>query len=376
MSGGSVCQACAGRAKLQGIKKPVAATELPLGAQDAGRRLDRILRRILPTVPLGRIHAAVRRGEIRVGGRRRAGSYRVAAGDTIEVTAELATELAPSARPAAGLPRDLSDRVVYENEHLIALDKPAGTPVDGPGGLLARVRPYLEAGEHASVSFRAGPLHRLDRNTSGLILFPRSLAGSQRVSELLRTGGLAKGYLAVLRGSLHAAERWDDELTRDTDRGITRAAGRQSTGTPAEADGRDTSEERRLGRARSTVVPLATSGAATLVLVSIETGRTHQIRAQAAAHGHPLLGDGKYGGADTGASGSSGAATYLLRAAVIVNTDPDEIFPATDLCVPMTDAARAVLPPELEESTVDRFCTCDHLISLMRGLIYKDPAAE
>lgn len=371
---------------------------MPLGEQEAGRRLDRILRRILPNVPLGRIHAAIRKGEIRVGGRRRAGSYRVAAGDTIELTAALSTELTPAARttpaargapdtrstpatgPAPALPPDLAGRVVYENAHLLALDKPAGVPVHGPRGLLSRVRPYLEAGKHASVSFKPGPLHRLDRNTSGLILFPRSLAGSQRVSELLRTGRLAKGYLAVLGGALPDIERWDDELTRDTDRGVTRAAtgAPDSLGSEAGPPGGDARRERPLGRALSTAIPLVTGGDATLALVSIETGRTHQIRAQAAAHGHPLLGDRKYGGGTIRGRGAvaAGPPGYLLHAAVIINTDPDAIFPATDLCAPLSGSAQALLPPDLDQPDLERACGCNRLVGLMRGLIYKDPAAE
>jgi 23S rRNA pseudouridine955/2504/2580 synthase len=129
-----------------------------------------------------------------------------------------------------------------------------------------------------SLSFRPGPLHRLDRPTSGVIVFSSSLAGARLFSTLLRERRVCKSYLAIVEGGLAAAEIWQDALVRDRDAKKTCTAGPEEGKT-----------------ALTRVRPLAAAGGCTLLHAEIETGRTHQIRAQAAAHGHPLAGDRKYG---------------------------------------------------------------------------------
>jgi 23S rRNA pseudouridine955/2504/2580 synthase len=398
-------------------------TSLPLGEHDEGRRLDRILRRLLPDVSLSRIYTLIRKGKIRVGGRRRAASYRIERGDVLELPEELAPSggrgngtpgggtdagadggVAGVAGVGATIPADLADRVVYENEHLLAIDKPVGMPVHGRNGLLAALRPYLEDGARKSISFRPGPIHRLDRNTSGLMLFPRSLRGSQRASELLRTGRLEKGYLALLSGRLPGVEVWGDVLERDRSRNVTRVV------DGAEGAGR---------AARSVAAPLVggsagTEGSArgdtevTLALIRIETGRTHQIRAQAEAHGYPLLGDAKYGGGGGRAAGggrapgSAGRApggdgrgradsaneraadppgAYFLHAAVLINQDPDEIFPARVICAPPGRERRQELDARLgvrdaAAAELDAALSCTALSESLSALVYKEPGNQ
>lgn len=378
-------------------------TTLPLGEHDEGRRLDRILRRLLPEVSLSRIYTLIRKGEVRVGGRRRAASYRIERGDVLELPEDLApsggrgngtpdggTDAGADGGVAATIPADLADHVVYENEHLLGIDKPVGMPVHGRTGLLAALRPYLEGGARKSISFRPGPIHRLDRNTSGLMLFPRSLRGSQRASELLRTGRLEKGYLALLSGRLQGVEVWGDVLERDRSRNVTRVV------DGAEDAGR---------AARSVVAPLAGGSAAaqggaevTLALIRIETGRTHQIRAQAEAHGYPLLGDTKYGGAG-GRRGPGGAAgAYFLHAAVLINREPDEILPARVICAPPDQQRRKDLAARLgvgdaptgERETgagaggtastaaaeLDAALSCTALSESLSALVYKEPGNQ
>lgn len=369
--------------------------KIPVGDHDEGRRLDRLLRQLLPEVPLGRIYALLRKGAVRVGGRKRAGAYRIRRGDTLEVPAELAPQAPdrperppPPRGGAAALPTDLAERVVFENEHLLALDKPVGRSVHGNDGLLARLRPYLQAGEAKSLSFRPGPLHRLDTNTGGIIVFPKTLAGSRRFSELLRERWLSKGYLALLSGTLERQETWDDRLVRDRGRNVTRVADAADSGSGARQ--RAIAHVRPLLRTEDGAAP-----AATLSLVSIETGRTHQIRAQAAAHGHPLLGDGKYGGAapevarDTAAAHdrepapaavrqweasrgrSKRSGTYILHAAVLQNNAPDEIFPQRLLCAPPEGEARQRLVHMFGARAVDTTVDCNRLNENMRHLVYK-----
>ncbi|MFP4373096.1 MAG: RluA family pseudouridine synthase [Spirochaetaceae bacterium] len=354
-------------------------TSLSLGEHDEGRRLDRILRRLLPDVSLGRIYALIRTGDIRVSGRRRNASYRVERGDRLELPEALAPAAgagsaasgvgAPEAAGGGAIPPQLAARVLYENEHLLAVDKPAGLPVHGRDGLLAALRPYLEGGARKSISFRPGPIHRLDRNTSGLMLFPRSLRGSQRASQLLRTGRLEKGYLALLSGRLTEVEVWIDMLERDRSRNVTKV---RPDGT-----GR---------RARSVAAPLlhgADRGAEiTLALIRIETGRTHQIRAQAGAHGYPLLGDTKYGGRGSRSPGRAGSTAaedgYFLHAAVLLNRDPDEVFPQRVVCAPPTGERRRELASRLgvRAGTLDAQTDCAALGEALSALVYKEPGDQ
>lgn len=388
-------------------------TRIPFGEHDTGRRLDRVLRQILRDVPLGRLHALLRKGQIRVSGARRRPGYRITKGDVLELPRDLARrELrgpaaahARSAQPAghhghtdtdaepeaggappprgtagAELPPKLAGRVVFENDHLIAIDKPAGMSVHGNAGLLALLRPYLTAGTPKSISFNPGPLHRLDRNTSGLILFPKSLAGSQHVSALLRERDLAKGYLALLSGCLDGTVWWEDELIRDRSRNLTRVAGPHDTAGEA---------SQPLGHAVTGVAPLIHSASATLAVVHIGTGRTHQIRAQAAAHGHPLLGDRKYGG-DPAARGPAGAnraagarrhertrstgpPAYLLHAAVLLVSESTEVLPDTGLCAPPPAEALRHLSFVFPPREVETILSCPALIEAVRTLVYKSP---
>ncbi|MFP4204740.1 MAG: RluA family pseudouridine synthase [Spirochaetaceae bacterium] len=360
-------------------------TRIPLGPDDAGRRLDRILRRLLPEQPLSRVYALLRKGDVRVNGRRRSGSYRVREGDVIEMPPSVAPEPAvtgDAAPSTVGLSPELARRIVYENEHLLALDKPAGAPVHGPHGLLATLKPYLERNRGEGVSFRAGPIHRLDRNTSGLILFPKSVLGARRGSRLLREGRLAKGYVAVLAGRLDRPAGWEDELLRDRRRNRTLVAGdsavADNTDTRAAPEG---SELRRLGRAVTRVRPLWEGEKATLALIAIETGRTHQIRAQAGAHGTPLLGDGKYGGrrgnVDPTAIGARRHGRprrdgYLLHAAVIRNCEPDEVLPLDHLCAPPDPRyVHSRLGAGIDRAEVARLLACPTLLEEIAVLLGK-----
>jgi 23S rRNA pseudouridine955/2504/2580 synthase len=132
----------------------------------------------------------------------------------------------------------------------------------------------------ASLSFRPGPLHRLDTPTSGIILFSTTLQGAQYFSTLIREHQVRKTYLAVVEGELTRPCTWKDALVRDRRVHKTRIAAADGPSQDAETQ----------------VVPLAVERGYTLIQARIPTGRTHQIRAQAAFHGHPLRGDRKYRG--------------------------------------------------------------------------------
>jgi 23S rRNA pseudouridine955/2504/2580 synthase len=165
------------------------------------------------------------------------------------------------------------------------------------------VRAYLADKLNPSLSFRPGPLHRLDKPTSGIVVFSKTLEGARAFSALIRNGRIKKQYLAVVEGLVKGPELWEDLLVRDQGARKTFIAG----GREAGAGPGDSKTPGAAKPARTRIQPLALSagtpkanggeGKFSLILAEIDTGRTHQIRSQTAAHGFPLAGDKKYGGA-------------------------------------------------------------------------------
>jgi 23S rRNA pseudouridine955/2504/2580 synthase len=258
------------------------------GAGDDGRRLDRLLRKALPHLPLSLIHRLLRQGRILVDGKPGAGSLVIQPGVVIVVPASSPDDEIPDTgqksrlRPAARGETAVPLEILWQGTDLLAVNKPSGLVMHGPGGLDGLVREYLADKLPPSLSFTPGPLHRLDQPTSGILMFPVTLKGARLFSGLIRERRITKRYLALAEGTMTAPETWEENLIRDKQRRITLPgipAGRY-TGKPA------------LTRA----YPLGSRDGHTLLLLEIGTGRTHQIRAQAAIHGHPLAGDRKYGG--------------------------------------------------------------------------------
>jgi 23S rRNA pseudouridine955/2504/2580 synthase len=232
--------------------------------------------------------------------------------------------------------------IIFESPDLLALNKPAGLAVHGPGSLDTRVRAYLAPRLPPSLSFNPGPLHRLDKPTSGIVVFSVSLAGARFFSALLREHSLVKRYLALVEGSVRSSGVWEDELVRDRDL--------RKTLLPESAEtGRESPEGKP---ARTRFKPLGRDGGFTLLELEPETGRTHQIRAQAAFHGHPLAGDRKYGSRTKppvpNRDGNGEGLSFLLHAwRLEVPSHPAEKNTAQE--------GRPLLPPLLEAPVPDYF---------------------
>lgn len=262
------------------------------GKDDAGRRLDRIVRRILRDAPLSLVYRMFREGAIRLNGRKAAGEDRVAPGDEITVRMSQC-DAGPglSAAPDPTLAAAFEAMLLARTPDIAVVNKPRGCLSHGPEGLDRMAAAYFSAEAAASLAFVPAPLHRLDRNTSGSLAVSASLRGAVAFSQALRDGQVRKEYLAVLDGELADTTEWLDGLGRD-DEGKT---------SHVTAGG---------GLAHTIATPLAARGGRTLASIRILTGLTHQIRVQCAAHGHPLSGDGKYG-SDRDAGG------YLLHCAFL-----------------------------------------------------------
>jgi len=255
---------------------------LKTGPDDAGRRLDRVLRKALPDYSLSLIHRLLRQGKACLNGKPASPGDRVQAGDVIQVVIPENGGKSPLPLPPSAGDAPATPPILWRGAGIIVFNKPPGLAAHGENSLDTLVNAWLSGKLPPSLSFRPGPLHRLDKPTSGAIAFSETIEGARLFSRLLREHKAAKTYLAIVEGRMAGEAVWQDELVRDSNAGKTFAAGGRG------AAGAKT--------ALTAVTALASNGSHTLIEARIMTGRTHQIRAQAAAHGHPLAGDRKYGG--------------------------------------------------------------------------------
>jgi 23S rRNA pseudouridine955/2504/2580 synthase len=250
------------------------------GTEDSGRRLDKVLRSLLVEASLSEIYAALRKGGIRLNEARATPDIRLVAGDRIYIkTALLPPLCSPESRTSTADDLDsIRDILVLATEDLLFVNKPRGVLSQGAEGLEVRIRKALSGRSASSLSFAPGPLHRLDRNTTGILTFPRSAAGARAFSGMIRDRRVIKRYLALVEGVVRSPAQWRDRIVRD-------GAARKS----AVSEGGE--------EAHAYIEPLVRRRDLSLILVELHTGLTHQIRVQASSRGIPLAGDRKYGGA-------------------------------------------------------------------------------
>jgi 23S rRNA pseudouridine955/2504/2580 synthase len=245
---------------------------------DHGRRLDRVLRKMFPDLGLSQIYSLIRRGQIRLNHKTIKYNQRVKKGDTILIPDKIQIK---TEKPLLKNQAKLKPIILFENNFILVINKPKHITVHGKDSLNEMVLDYLKPSLAPSLSFKPGPAHRLDFNTTGLLLFSKSLKASQHLALLFKEKKIVKYYIALFDGEIEEHTIWKNYLFRE-----------RRTKT--------TKEDKGKGRLSTTeIIPLACEKGKhgkSLCLCRLITGRTHQIRIQGSLNNHPLTGDRKYNG--------------------------------------------------------------------------------
>jgi 23S rRNA pseudouridine955/2504/2580 synthase len=254
-----------------------AVRTIEVGQDRDGQRLDNALAALLKGVPKGHIYRLLRTGQVRVNGRRAKPDTRLAAGDALRIPPVRVAERAESAAPPPAMLDEVQRAVIFEDRDFLAIDKPAGIASHGGSGVAFGAIELLRAArpqEHLELA------HRLDRDTSGVLVFARSRRGLTGLQALIRDGATKKQYLCLMTGKLGRAKfDINAPLRKSVLAGGERMVRVDEAGKPA------LTFFRQVERYPD----------CSLVEATLATGRTHQIRVHAAHAGHPLAGDPKYG---------------------------------------------------------------------------------
>jgi len=262
---------------------------------DGDQRLDRWLRRLFPHVGQGRIEKMCRKGALRVDGGRVKASTRLEAGQVVRVPPLPDADHRPvetTRRISDSDARMIQSCVIYCDDHILALNKPNGLPVQGGSGQKRHVDSLSEA-LRFGLSESPRLVHRLDKDTSGVLLMARTREAAKALTAAFRHRNTRKIYWALVAGV-------PTPYLGEVKTGLVKAAGHGKSGEGEKmipvhlSDVNDTPGAKRAHTQYATLYRVA--GRAAWVAMEPITGRTHQLRAHMSAIGHPIIGDGKYGG--------------------------------------------------------------------------------
>jgi 23S rRNA pseudouridine955/2504/2580 synthase len=269
--------------------------KITVGAEDTDQRIDRWLRRLFPHVSQGRIEKMCRKGELRVDGARAKASTRLEAGQVVRVPPLPEADHKPAPREYRISDADakmIRECVIYRDDDVIVLNKPAGLAVQGGSGTVKHVDGLSDA-LRFGLEEKPRLVHRLDKDTSGVLVLARNRPAAQRLTAAFRHRNTRKIYWALVAGV-------PTPYLGEIKTGLVKAAGHGKGGEGEKMIAihlRDIDETPGAKRAHTLYATLyRVASRAAWVAMEPVTGRTHQLRAHMAAIGHPIAGDGKYGG--------------------------------------------------------------------------------
>ncbi|PKH27007.1 23S rRNA pseudouridine(955/2504/2580) synthase RluC [Enterobacterales bacterium CwR94] len=278
-----------------------------ISADEAGQRIDNFLRTQLKGVPKSMIYRILRKGEVRVNKKRIKPEYKLEAGDELRIPPVRVAEREDAAvSPKLAKVASLEGAIIYEDDALLVMNKPSGTAVHGGSGLSFGVIEGLRALRPDARFLEL--VHRLDRDTSGILLVAKKRSALRSLHEQLRDKGMQKDYLALVRGNWPSHQkRVQAPLLKNILQSGERVVRVSAEGKPSETTFK---VEERFSHA-------------TLVKASPVTGRTHQIRVHTLHAGHPIAFDDRYGDRDFDSElNGTGLQRLFLHAAALTFTHP------------------------------------------------------
>ncbi len=306
----------------------MAVRYISIDADRAGQRLDNFLLSVLKKVPKSRIYRAIRKGEVRVNKSRSAASYRLVVADSVRVPPLFVPTAKATVPPTTNIQRWVSSCIIFEDAQLIVLNKPAGIPVHagssvdyGIQEIVRKLRP-----DAACIEL----VHRLDKGTSGCLIIAKKRSILRVMQQKFRQRAVKKQYMALVKGVWRGERRRVEQplLKKEQADG-----GRMVVIDPLNGK-----------TAVSVFSPIKRFKQATLMLVSIETGRTHQIRVHARHLGYPVVGDDKYGCDDFNRKMKKlGLNRMFLHSASITFKDLNADLPVFGLGVSMGEELSSLL---------------------------------